>query len=246
MFLRSRHKIIYVGFLHLMLILGFSCKAPYTPVKAVGSHIKVKEGYDTLAPLITEHFLKPYRQKLQDSFSTVVATSNGNLVKRRPGGSLGNLVTTVMWDFIKNNTPVTSQAPLSVFVLMNYGGIRLKDIPKGNITIGKIYELLPFENTLVRVRIPGPDLIKLIQQINNNKGWPMKYNDKKILQLSDINVYQTYELVTNNYIAAGGDNCSILKTLPQTDTGILLRDLVINYLGKQKTITPDNTDYILK
>lgn len=246
MFLISRHKIIWVGFLHLILILSVGCKTNYVPTATKSDHILVKSGGDNVTPLITERFLKPYRQKLQDSFSAVIATTTGDLVKKRPGGSLGNLVTKASWDFIKNNTPGTGQAPLSVFVLMNYGGIRLSNIPKGALTIGKVYELLPFENTLVRIKITGPKLKQLIRQVNKNDGWPMKFNDKKFTSIDDIGVYQYYELITNNYIAAGGDNCSILKTLPQEDTGILLRDIVIDYLQKQKTITPDNTDYILK
>jgi 2',3'-cyclic-nucleotide 2'-phosphodiesterase (5'-nucleotidase family) len=206
----------------------------------------VQSGHDTIAPLLTERFLQPYRKKLKDSFSTVIATTTGDLVKKRPGGSLGNLVTQAMWSFTKENTPGTSQAPLSNFVIMNYGGIRLKEIPKGKITIGRIYELLPFENTLVKIKITGTELKQLLRQLNQHKGWPMKFSSKIFSSLGKVGVNQYYELITNNYIAAGGDNCSILKTLPQEDTGILLRDIVIDYLRKQKTIIPDETDYILK
>lgn len=240
------HKILVFSFLQVLLILSIGCKTRYTPVKTEFDSLKVQASKDTLAPSLTEQFLKPYRQKLLDSFSTVIATTTGDLIKKRPGGSLGNLVTKPLLEWVLNNTPGTSSQPLDIFVLMNYGGIRLKEIPKGDITIGKIFELLPFENTLVRIKIPGPDLIQLLKQINEENGWPMIYNSKKFSTLSDIGVYQYYELITNNYIAAGGDNCSILKTLPQEDTGILLRDIVIDYLRKEKTITPDNTDYILK
>lgn len=246
MFLRSRHKITCLGFLHLMLILSIGCKTSYTPVKSQFENIKVSAGKDTVPPLLTERFLTPYRKKLKDSFSTVLATATDDLVKRRPGGSLGNLVTKAMWSFIKKNTPGTGQAPLSNFVVMNFGGIRLKEIPKGEITIGKIYELLPFENTLVKIKMTGADLIQLLKQVDKESGWPMLYNNKKFSALSDIGDYRYYELITNNYIAAGGDNCTLLKTLPQEDTGILLRDIVMDYLRKEKAVTPDNTDYILK
>lgn len=195
---------------------------------------------------LTERFLAPYRQQLADSFSAVIAITETKLIKKRPGGSLGNLVTEAMWLHTKLNTPGTSQAPPATFVLMNYGGIRLKEIAAGSISIGKIFELLPFENTLVRIDLNGANLKKLLQQVNKVNGWPMKFNNKKFKSLEDINPRQRFELITNNYIAQGGDNCSILKTLPQEDTGILLRDIVIEYLKKQKTVKANNTDYILK
>lgn len=246
MFLRSRHKIISLGFLHLMLILGLGCKTSYVSVQSNSDHIQVESSADSAEYSLTDAFLAPYRQKLQDSFSTVIATTTADFVKRRPGGSLGNLVTTAVWYFMKNNTPGTSSQPPAMLVLMNYGGIRLKEIPIGDITIGKIFELLPFENTLVRIQIKGADLKKLLFGINESGGWPMKFFSKRIPSLEKMNNQQYFELITNNYIAAGGDNCTILKTLPQEDTGILLRDIVIDYLRKQKTITPDETDYILK
>jgi len=228
-----------------MLILSIGCKTSYRPVKTEFASVQVKTIKDTVGYSLTEKFLQPYRQKLQDSFSTVIATTTAKLVKKRPGGSLGNLVTASLWEFIKKNSTSSSQAPAPQFILMNYGGIRLKEINEGKLTIQSIYELLPFENTLVRVQITGAELKNLLQQLNKIGGWPMKFNTKKYSELKDIQDRMRFELITNNYIAQGGDNCTILKKLPQEDTGVLLRDIVINYLRKHKTITPDNQEYIL-
>ena len=86
----------------------------------------------------------------------------------------------------------------------------------------------------------------LIVLINEDGGWPMKFSYKRIQSIEKLNDRQYFDFVTNNYIAQGGDNCSILKTLPQEDTGILLRQMVIDYLKVQKTIKADNTNYQLK
>jgi 2',3'-cyclic-nucleotide 2'-phosphodiesterase (5'-nucleotidase family) len=210
-----------------------SCHIAHSPVKMTANNQEISASADSSYSM-TETFLTPYRQQLQDSFSTIIAYNTDKLVKEKPGGSLGNLVTDAMWQFSKYNTPGTSQAPPETFVIMNYGGIRLKEIAAGPISIGKIFELLPFENTLVRMGITGLQLKQLVTQINTSGGWPMKFDTKKFVSLNDINENQRYELVTNNYIAQGGDNCSLLKALPKEDTGILIRDIVIDYVRNQK------------
>ena len=50
------------------------------------------------------------------------------------------------------------------FAVINYGGMRIPAIPKGPITRGKIFELMPFDNLLVVVRL---DVSILTQFINH-------------------------------------------------------------------------------
>ena len=254
--MRIRHKIFKLSFLQVLLILSIGCKTHYQPVKSQFESVQVKSSQDTMGYSVTEKYLAPYRQQLQDSFSTVISTTTGDLVKRRPGGSLGNLVV----EAIRNDKLriTNSKEKRHSFILMNYGGIRLKEIAQGDITMGKVFELLPFENTIVRIEITGKEMRRLMENINSSGGWPLRFvsphkfespanGEKETYSLQKIAVSNLkYTLITNNYIATGGDNCSILKTLPQEDTGILLRDIVIDYLRKEKIITPDNTEYILK
>src|SRR3712207_9326121 len=56
--------------------------------------------------------------------------------------------------------------------ITNGGGLRCP-IEKGNITVGKMYELMPFDNTLVTMEIKGSDLKKVFENgIGNEKiGW---------------------------------------------------------------------------
>ena len=63
--------------------------------------------------------------------------------------TLGNLITDAMLEYMR---------PHGVQVaLTNNGGIRA-DIPAGDITIGKVMELLPFGNTMATFEIKGSDL----------------------------------------------------------------------------------------
>ena len=47
-----------------------------------------------------------------------------------------------------------------------------------------------------------------------------------------------YIVATNDYLANGGDNCSFLQTCKRQNTGILLRDLMITYIRKNKLLYP--------
>lgn len=256
-----QRKIFFVSFLQVLLILSIGCKTQYKPVQSRFTNLKVGAGTDSSrTPLITERFLKPYRKGIQDSFSKVLTTTPIAMVKKRPGGSLGNLVTSAMlgyyYQYMDTHKKKDGELP-PCFVLMNYGGIRLKEIPKGPITVGKIFELLPFENTIVQIEISGSTLANLLRTINKTGGWPSldvnfpyesenEQENKSTASLEEIAAEPSVLLITNNYIAQGGDNCSVLKTLPQQDSQILLRNAVINYLKDKKTYWPDNQDYIIK
>jgi hypothetical protein len=46
-------------------------------------------------------------------------------------------------------------------------------------------------------------------------------------------------MVISDYLANGGDNLNILKKIPQTNTGLIMREAFIEELQKIKTIYPN-------
>ena len=195
MFLRSLHKISTLVFLHLMLIWAVGCHSAYIPIKMQSENIRVQIHTDTILPVTTSRFLAPYRQKLADSFSTILAVTTDDLLKERPGGSLGNLVTSAVFEYYMADNNANGRP---IFVLMNYGGIRLKNIPKGEISVGKIFELLPFENTLVKIEIAGPQLANLLDTINNEGGWPCRWSENYFSSAEELKSQKNVFLLTNN------------------------------------------------
>ena len=55
---------------------------------------------------------------------------------------------------------------------INYGGIR-SYLPKGDITIGRIFELMPFDNLIVLQEIKGDTLLSFLNFIAERNGWPI-------------------------------------------------------------------------
>jgi 2',3'-cyclic-nucleotide 2'-phosphodiesterase (5'-nucleotidase family) len=55
---------------------------------------------------------------------------------------------------------------------MNQFGIR-SSIPKGNITVGKIFEMMPFDNLVVLQEIKGNVLKEFLDKTAADGGWPV-------------------------------------------------------------------------
>jgi 2',3'-cyclic-nucleotide 2'-phosphodiesterase (5'-nucleotidase family) len=127
-----------------------------------------------------------------------------------------------------------------VAAIGNYGGIRLPYIAPGPITRGRMHELMPFDNILTIIQIPGAVLQEFCDAIAARKGWPVSglsftIKDKKAVELlvagQPVNPALVYAVALNDYNARGGDNCDFLVALGKRNTGILIRDAMIDYLS---------------
>ena len=98
----------------------------------------------------------------------IIGHSDIPLTKAQPESTLGNFMADAML--------VAGQRidPDVVAAIGNYGGIRLPYIAPGPITRGKVYELMPFDNTLNIIEIPGAVLQQFCDAMAARKGWPMR------------------------------------------------------------------------
>ncbi len=106
------------------------------------------------------NMLKPYREGLEYSqdLNAILgrATSTIRRIDTSGGDSpLGNLVTDAM---------MMNELSRSQFVVTNSMGIRA-DIPSGDITREKLYEVFPFENTIVTMYLSGKDIKNLFDYV---------------------------------------------------------------------------------
>ena len=165
----------------------------------------------------------------------VVAVAGITLEKKQPEGTLGNLLADAMMAKAKEkfNTPVDA-------VFMNSGGIRLPSIPQGNITRGKIFELSPFDNQIVLLKLNGKILQQFLDTTAIRGGWPTagcvyQLKNKKAVNITiggqPLNENAEYTIGMVDYVANGGDNCDMLKPIPQQSRGYLFRDAIIEYFA---------------
>ncbi|MCB9365455.1 MAG: 5'-nucleotidase C-terminal domain-containing protein [Flavobacteriales bacterium] len=183
----------------------------------------------------TTYLIKPYKEKLDAEMNTVLVISAEEFPKEKgkPETKLGNLVADLSLEI------ATQLYGDSIdFCLLNFGGLRTS-LPKGEITKGKIFELMPFENELVVITITEGKLIELIKYLKLVGGQPIsgfeiilsdKTTDEELKQLFSETGTSEFKILTSDYLAGGGDKMNFfLNPIKTEKVGIKLRDAIIQY-----------------
>ncbi|MCA5005747.1 5'-nucleotidase C-terminal domain-containing protein [Sphingobacterium sp. WQ 366] len=179
----------------------------------------------------------PFKQKLESEMNRVIGYSDNHLTRTRIDAEslAGNFFVDAMLEIGKSIDPNTQIAFANKF------GIRA-DLQKGNITVGNIFELMPFENYFTILEISGNDLLTLIQYIAKTNGQPiagitLEIKDGQAMNIKinkeSIDSTKTYKIITYDYLANGGDYVvGLSNPLHRNDTGILVRFGLIDYIEK--------------
>lgn len=184
----------------------------------------------------TYKLIAPYKSGMDKIMNEVLAISDTALTKELPEGSLGNFVSDAV--LIKTNDHYfpADKKPADI-CLLNNGGLRAQ-LPKGKITRGNVFELMPFENNIVILTLSGEKTRQLFQYMVEANGAPfsgatLKSKGKKITELmiggEAFDVNKTYKVATSDYLALGGDKYDFFKDPVKVDTiSYLLRDAIID------------------
>jgi 2',3'-cyclic-nucleotide 2'-phosphodiesterase (5'-nucleotidase family) len=159
--------------------------------------------------------------------------------REAPESSLGNWVA----DAVLAQAQLISQRSLA-FGICNKGGIRVTSLPVGNITRGHIYELMPFDNYLVTMQLPGSILKILFDKMAASGGWPISAgisyeikegkSHKVMINGESIRESEIYEFALSDYLAEGGGDLDFLKEYPYENLGVYYRDALIDYALSQQ------------
>lgn len=147
--------------------------------------------------------------------------------------------------------------------LTNGGGVR-RSLYKGDITMKDMYEIMPFDNQIVVVKIKGKDLKKIVDHgieadymgDGQFAGLKVVYDPKKpyenkvlSMTLEDgtpIKDDSIYTLATNDLLVDGGDRYDFSNIVEKKDTFILIRDALVENVKANKTIHPIDPNLYLK
>lgn len=232
----------------IFLVILSACKGHYHVSETKPSHYELKSSKnDSIAVLST----LPYKQKLDLEMKQVIAYSDSALTKDGKDVSLGNFACRTVEDFVRTNK---NEIAGKHIVILNRGGLR-NNIPAGEITKGHIFELMPFDNEIVILKITGEKLMECINSmikdkklISRNLSFMVKDNEAADIKIwgSPFDIKGEYYIVTTDYLAMGGDNCSFFgKPISYEVTKIKLRDAIINYCSMltkiNKHIIPERT-----
>lgn len=177
-----------------------------------------------------------YQQKVDSIMSPVIGHAAEELTSYRPESPLSNLIADIL-----RESAAKRFGQMPEVGIMNMGGIR-NIMNGGNITIGTIYEICPFQNALSVVTMKGDVLLELFRQIASLHGEGLSganlviSKDGKLISAKvggkDISPAADYRVATIDYIAAGNDHMEAFKKAVKKEepADAVLRDLFIEYV----------------
>ncbi len=203
-------------------------------------------------------YIRPYRERINTVLDSVLAYAPVSL--KKTDGELNSSEGNLMADIILTQSrPIfKSRSGKEVDMsLMNYGGIR-NVISAGPVTARTAFEVMPFENFIVVLEIPGSTVREMVQYlIASDRPQPMG-GFQIVLdaegKLQAVNVggvpldeKKTYYLATIDYLLEGGGNAEFLKkNTGITDLDYLLRNAMIDYFMAVDTVTARVDDRFIK
>lgn len=196
-------------------------------------------------------FLTPYKDSLEQKMNGVLGRAAHDLPRFRPESPLGNFAS----DVLREVGSTLYNHPMDIG-LMNVGGLR-NDLYAGDIKLGDIYRVFPFENTMAILEIQGKYLEEAIHQTEAKRleavsGMQITLNithektpegdlhdeikaSNILVGGEPIDPERIYYIATIDYLAEGNDGITALtKASKYTNTGILLRDLMVEYVVRKK------------
>jgi 2',3'-cyclic-nucleotide 2'-phosphodiesterase (5'-nucleotidase family) len=219
-------------------IAVLACQAPKQVQSLQATHYSVSKDSIAADPAVTA-MIAPYKTRLDSLMNVDIIYAEGEFRKDQPEGSLGNMVCDVLMRYAKK------QGYSPDLCLMNNGGLRIPVIYKGSVSVRTIYELMPFENQLLLLKIKGSKMQELLETIAATGGAPvagikMEIDNRSISSLTiqgkPFDVSKEYWVLTSDYLANGGDKADALKDpLEVKDFNKLIRDVLIETLAAMDT-----------
>lgn len=229
--IQSRH-IIGIWFFALWI----SCHPKTAPLVATqNDNLYLSDSTTSTDSQIAE-FIKPYRDSLQEKMGRAVTILPQKITHSRnnPHSRIGPWLTDILLTEGRKAFPNYAIDG----ALYNPGGIRIPQL-QDTVTVRDIYELLPFDNTLVLLEIKGHLLQTWIDHTVKRGGWPMSHtlqvyvsgggNNQVLIDENPLDKEKTYRFLTNDYVAGGGDNCDFLVGSSLAETEDYIRDIVISH-----------------
>ncbi|WP_342372655.1 5'-nucleotidase C-terminal domain-containing protein [Propioniciclava soli] len=146
-----------------------------------------------------------------------------------------------------------------VIAFMNPGGIRA-DLDAGEVTYGEAFAVQPFSNYLVSLTLTGDQIYTLLAQQVTGANSPASGGYTKILQVSEGFTYTlgatgaiegsvtlngtpidrsaSYRIVTNNFLADGGDGFPVFSSGTDRYFGGVDIDAFAEHLATTSPVTP--------
>jgi len=231
----------------IAIFFAVSCNTSYKAENVHYSNYRIQQydaGSKSLATIV-----KPYSDSVNKLMNNVIGYNDALLEKKKQGNTLGYFITDAYLEMAKQKLDPKVDA-----AFMNYGGIRLPDIAAGPVTQGKIFELMPFDNLMVLLKVKGSLLKQYLDTLAATEsvvesGMTMQIVNKTAQQImiggKPLDLNADYTIVHSDYVVI---NTNLLKSIKRNTNGYLLREALLDYVklfnSQNKKISVTNIDRI--
>jgi len=222
----------------IVLIALTSCShKTWTITNVSSTKMAVNKSTDAIADSNYIAYLQPIKAKVDAQMNDIIGQAAETMKGHAPESLLSNFCADV---YLQAATKyMHSDVDIAI---VNLGGLRT-EVPAGNITVRKVFELMPFENELVILWLNGDKLLELLQyfasmggegvaglrmEIENEKAVNITVNNKPL----DKN--RLYSIATNDYLAGGNDKMEQLAHYEKrVNTGLKVRNILLHYIKEE-------------
>jgi len=203
-----------------------------------GTVVEMDSTFDHRPHRKMQALVQSYKEGLDREMNEVIGYSAQFMDYKRPESLLTNLTSDVMKAYGDEHLPQGADVGV-----MNVHGHRAT-LPQGQMTVGNLYEIYSFDNTITFLELKGSDLEKIFDAYARIGGAGISSNVRLVAEGGKVkNVTidgkpvdrnRIYHIVTLDYLAEGNDNMSAFRNaLSSVNTGITLRDVMIDYVKEQ-------------
>lgn len=226
----------------LIISLLIACSSQKTAVGEQHASLSLEEQ----AAIADEHIaelLNQYRPRYKDVMGKKVADVSQPISFGKPESPLGNLVA----DALRFRAARETRTFVNL-ALIGESSFRL-NLDEGELTRGEILEFMPYDNSLVLLKLRGESVYSLSQEIAGRGGVPVSglrfrlegNTARDVLVNSDIiQPNEHYWLATSSWIANGGEDFKALQEhVDRVELPISIREVYLDYFSNQRTINPE-------
>ena len=228
-------KVASVSLLSILLLTGCThhAEVTHTTVRPLG----VTAALDAHPDNVCMAIVAEYRDRVIEKQSPVLGTCAVLMEKHDPECELANFAA----DAIRYAGDKVNGAPVDL-AITNKGGLRNIFTP-GDITVGDVYNMFPFENFLYLLTLNGSQLTTLFEEVAAARGQCISgaqlviRPDGALVSATiggkAIDPAATYRIATINYLAEGNDGLNALAE--GTDRRLcedqVMRQVVTDYIA---------------
>ena len=180
--------------------------------------------------------IEPYKQAQQLEMSVVIGESEQLMHASLPEDLLNAFVSDAMFEYANSLKPTD-------LAITNFGGLR-NDLPQGAVTVGHVLQVMPFDNALVFLELPGDAMLRLADAIAAKGGEVQtglsltidRTGKAKNVLLGGrpIDTKRTYRVITTDYLSYGNDHLEPLADYTKMELlQTMLRDMLTDHIRKQ-------------